>query len=119
MNEREVFEDIKKLMDSEVLVTARLVESITRASQMAAGSSPEITELFGQWLSLVGREVKKMAEPGKELSVEKTAGTIGITPVSLLSLLLFLQRRGEITLESVKIGPGTGRNEDICDCLMA
>ncbi len=119
MNEREIFEDIKKLMDSEALVTARLVESVTKTSQLAAGTSPEITELFGQWLSLVGGEVKRMAEPGKELSVKETAAAIGISDVSLLSILLFLQRRGEITLETVKIGQGTGRNEDICGCLMA
>lgn len=119
MNEREIFEDIKKLLDSEALVTARLVESIAKTSQLAAASSPEVAELFGQWLSLVGGEVKRMARPGEELSVNEAAETIGITPVSLLSLLLLLQRRGEITLESVKIGQGTGQNEDVCDCLMA
>ncbi|MGI6253685.1 MAG: hypothetical protein ACOYJV_09640 [Aminivibrio sp.] len=119
MNEQEIYKEIKNLMDSEVLVTSRLIEAITKTSQLAAGTSPEIAELFSQWLSLVGGEVKRMAQPGKEISIEETAKNIGITPVSLLSILLFLQRRGEITLESVKISKGTGLNEDICDCLMA
>lgn len=118
MNEFDLFEEMKKLLDSEGLVTARLVESVTRTSQLSASAVPEIQDLFRQWLSLVAREVKRMAVPGEDISVSEAAGTIGISPSSLLSLLFFLQRTGELSVESVRIGQGTGRNEDICDCLL-
>ncbi|MBP9027832.1 MAG: hypothetical protein KBF46_01115 [Aminivibrio sp.] len=117
MNEHDIFEEMKNLLDSEGLVTARLVESVTRTSQLSASTVPEIQDLFRQWLSLVAREVKSMAKPGKDLFLPETAGTIGISQSSLLSLLLFLQRTGELSVESVRIGRGTGKNEDICDCL--
>jgi hypothetical protein len=117
MNEHDLFEEMKKLLDSEGLVTARLVESVTRTSQLSSSTVPEIQDLFRQWLSLVAREVKRMAVPGKDFSLSEAAGTIGISPSSLLSLLLFLQRTGELSVESVRIGPGAGKNEDICDCL--
>ena len=119
MNEHDIFEEMKKLLESEGLVTARLVESVTKTSQLTASTVPEIQDLFRQWLSLVAREVKRMAEPGKDLPLVGTAGMIGISPSSLLSLLLFLQRTGEISVESVRIGQGTGNNEDICDCLLS
>jgi hypothetical protein len=119
MNENDIFEEMKKLLDSEGLVTARLVESVTRTSQMSSGTIPEIQDLFRQWLSLVAREVKRMAEPGNDMAIAEAAEKIGISSSSLLSLLLFLQRTGEISVESVRIGQGTGKNEDICDCLQA
>lgn len=119
MNQQDIFEEMKRLLDSEGLVTARLVESVVKTSQMAAASAPEIQDLFSQWLAIIGREVKRIAEPGQTLSVAEGAKSIGISPSSLLSLILYLQRTGEISVESIQIGPGTGRNEDICDCLEA
>lgn len=119
MNEQDIFKEMKKLLDSEGLVTARLVESVVKTSQLAATSVPEIQELFSQWLAIIGREVKRIAAPGKTFSIAEGAKSIGISPSSLLSLILYLQRTGEISVESVQIGPGSGRNEDICDCLEA
>lgn len=113
-----MFNELKNLMDSEGLVTARLVESVARTSQMASATLPEIQLLFDQWLSLLGNEVLRIAEPGKDFCIESMAKTIGIGQSSLLALLLSLQRRGDITIESVRIGPGKGANEDICSCLL-
>jgi hypothetical protein len=118
MNEQDIFEEMKRLLDSEGLVTARLVESVTRTSQFSAASVPEIQMLFQQWLSLICREVKRFAVEGSDLSISETAQKIGISPSSLLSLLLLLQRSGDVSVESVRIGKGTGKNEDICSCLL-
>lgn len=116
MNEKEMYDEIKKLLESEGLVTARLVESISRTAQMCSVTLPEMQVLFDQWLSLIGREVLRLAEPGKEMAVSETAGMIGISESSLLAILLSLQRRGKIKVESLRIAEGTGKNEDICSC---
>lgn len=116
MNEKELYEEIKKLLESEGLVTARLVESVSRTAQMCSVTLPEMQILFDQWLSLIGREVLRLAEPGKDITVCETAGIIGISESSLLAILLSLQRRGKITVETLRIAQGTGKNEDICSC---
>ena len=116
MNEKEMYDEIKKLLESEGLVTARLVESVSRTAQMCSVTLPEVQVLFDQWLSLIGREVQRLAEPGKDISVSETAGMIGISESSLLTILLSLQRRGKIKVETLRIAEGTGKNEDICPC---
>ena len=116
MNEKEMYDEMKKLLESEGLVTARLVESVSRTAQMCSVTLPEVQVLFDQWLSLIGREVQRLAEPGKDISVSETAGMIGISESSLLAILLSLQRRGKIKIETLRIAEGTGNNEDICHC---
>lgn len=117
-DERAMFKEIKKLIDSEGLVTARLVESVNRTAQMASSTVPEIQDLFATWLSLVGGEVKRMAEGSPELDIADTASGIGIDESSLLSILLMLHREGKISIKSVRTTPGDGRNREICSCLM-
>ena len=117
MDEKELYGEMKKLLESEGLVTARLVESVSRTAQMCSVTLPEMQMLFDQWLSLIGREVLRLAEPEREISVSGSAGTIGISESSFLAILLSLQRRGKISVTSLRIGKGTGENEDICSCL--
>ncbi len=117
MDEKELYGEMKKLLESEGLVTARLVESVSRTAQMCSVTLPEMQVLFDQWLSLIGGEVRRVAEPGKEIDVSETAGAIGISPSSLLAILLSLQRRGKISVKSLRIGEGKEENEDICSCL--
>lgn len=117
-NGHQHLQEIKRLLDSEGLVTARLVESVTRTAQMASTTVPEIQDLFSQWLSLIGGEVARMAASAPEMDIVSTAQMIGIEESSLLSLLLMLQREGKLTIESVRIGKGRGKNSEICSCLM-
>jgi len=117
-NEHKLIQEVKRLMDSEGLVTARLVESVTRTAQMASTTVPEIQDLFSQWLSLIGGEVARMAASSPEMDIASTANRIGIEESSLLSLLLMLQREGALSIESVRIGKGKGKNSEICSCLM-
>lgn len=117
-NEHKLIQEVKRLLDSEGLVTARLVESVTRTAQMASTTVPEIQDLFSQWLSLIGGEVARMAASLPEMDIASTANRIGIEESSLLSLLLMLQREGALSIESVRIGKGKGKNSEICSCLM-
>ncbi|MFA7621524.1 MAG: hypothetical protein WCY56_06710 [Aminobacteriaceae bacterium] len=117
-NERTLFQDIKRLIDSEGLVTARLVESVNRTAQMASTTVPEIQDLFSRWLALVGGEVLRIASSSPDMDISATAKSIGIDNSSLLSLLLMLHREGKISIDSVRLGSGDGRNKEICSCLM-
>ena len=117
-NEHKLIQEVKRLMDSAGLVTARMVESVTRTAQMASTTVPEIQDLFSQWLSLIGGEVARMAASSPEMDIASTANRIGIEESSLLSLLLMLQREGALSIESVRIGKGKGKNSEICSCLM-
>lgn len=117
-NEHKLIQEVKRLLDSEGLVTARLVESVTRTAQMASTTVPEIQDLFSQWLSLIGGEVARMAASSPEMDIASTANRIGIEESSLLSLLLMLQREGALSIESVRIGKEKGKNSEICSCLM-
>ena len=117
-NEHKLIQEVKRLLDSEGLVTARLVESVTRTAQMASTTVPEIQDLFSQWLSLIGGEVARMAASSPEMDIASTANRIGIEESSLLSLLVMLQREGALSIESVRIGKGKGKNSEICSCLM-
>lgn len=117
-NEHKLIQEVKRLLDSEGLVTARLVESVTRTAQMVSTTVPEIQDLFSQWLSLIGGEVARMAASSPEMDIASTANRIGIEESSLLSLLLMLQREGALSIESVRIGKGKGKNSEICSCLM-
>ncbi len=117
LDEKTLFEEIRALLDSEALVTARLVESVAKVSQLSSVTHPEIEMLFRHWFSIVTREIKRSLEFGKEFSVPASAQEIGISPSVYLALLLQLQRQGEISVQSITIAQGTGKNEDICSCL--
>lgn len=117
MDEHAMYEEMKRVLDSEVLVTARLVESVTKVAQMSSFTHPELDGLFLQWLSLVAGQVQRVAGSQKEISIPSVAQEIGVSPSAFLAILLHLQRQGELTIDSVTIGRGTGRNEDLCECL--
>ncbi len=103
-------------LDSCRLVTARLVDSITRSSQMASSRTPEMEELFCQWRDLIAREILTHSTDGR-LEVDRVAEAIGISPSTVLSLFLALHRAGEVTISSVQFRKGPGMNREICDCL--
>ena len=98
-------------------VTARLVESISRTSQLAAGSTPELQRLFERWISIVTGEILKDAKEQGFLNIEDTAGRIGIDDSSVLCLIQYLHRQGLIKVTEVKTTEGTGRDSEICVCL--
>ena len=98
-------------------VAARLIDSITRTAQLASSATPEMQELTSQWIELVGREVLGRVKEGQELDVLGTAVSIGITPSSVLSIILALQRQGKVSVTHLRCAPGSGTNEDLCHCM--
>ncbi len=98
-------------------VAARLIDSITRTAQLASGTTPEMQELTSQWIELIGREVLSRSQGQDEIDIEEMARSIGISPSSLLSLFLTLQRRGRLKVTHLRCGAGEGKNEDLCSCM--
>ena len=112
-----LIEDMKNMLDSTALVTARMIDSVINNSQLASSTTPEMQDLFRSWLECIAGEVKrKLVEKG-DLSAEeiqKTANDIGISTNTLLSLVLYLQRKGDIRVDSIRISPGSGLNTEVC-----
>jgi hypothetical protein len=108
--------DIKNVLDTERLLTARMVDSILRTCQMASYATPEMQEMFSQWLGLVGEQVlRECAE--SSCDVEAMARTIGVSESTIFSLLGFLHRSGRIRVETVRFTDGDGKNSEACSCL--
>jgi len=112
-----LIEDMKNMLDSTALVTARMIDSVINNSQLASSTTPEMQDLFRSWLECIAGEVKrKLVEKG-DLSadeIQKTANDIGISTNTLLSLVLYLQRKGDIRVDSIRISPGSGLNTEVC-----
>lgn len=115
--------EIKHALDSERLLTARMVDSILRTSQVASSATPEMQEMFNQWLNLVGEQV--LREAGKssqgnqsgECDVPALARSVGVSEATIFSLLVFLHRSGRIRVEAVRFSNGDGKNLETCSCL--
>lgn len=111
----ELFNDCKRIIDSTSLVTARMIESITRNSQLASSTTPEMLEMFESWIKLVSGEIlRNLSEETNDVDIQKTADKIGLTPSTLLSLMLYLHRNGSIRISGMNIKKGSGDNTEIC-----
>jgi hypothetical protein len=115
--------EIKNVLDCERLLTARMVDSILRTNQMASYATPEMQDMFNQWLSMVGEQV--LREPGEigqadqksECDVPALARSIGVSEATIFSLLAYMHRSGRIRVETVRFSKGDGKNSEICSCL--
>ncbi len=55
-------QDMKMLVHSLELVSARIFESVITLNQTACSNTPEMHALFDQWVSFLGEEVLRAAE---------------------------------------------------------
>ena len=108
--------ELREVLDTEKLITARLVDSVARSAQLASGITPEMQELFEQWISFITQQIKREAN-GCEIDIPLTANKIGIKESSLLSLVLYMQRNGSLNVQKVTFLEGNGLNEEVCNCL--
>ena len=111
---------IKNLIDTERMLTARMVDSIMRTSQMASYATPEMQEMFNQWLNLVGEQMLREAgetEGKSECDISALARSIGVSEGTIFSLLAYLHRSGRIRVETVRFSSGDGKNSEACSCL--
>ncbi len=109
-------QDAAGLVKSLELVSARLIECITKTSQTACSATPETQQLFNQWLELVGDQILDAAENGV-LKPGELALEIGVTPDTVISLAVALHRQGKLRITSLSVSGGNGSNHDICGCL--
>lgn len=116
MNSPEV-EKMNELLSSCSKVTARLIESVVQTNQLASQATPEMQQLFQQWVNLLAGELLNHVQEEEPLDIEGISNKIGITPSTALSLLLFLHRKGDLAIKSVTLEKGDGRNREICHCL--
>lgn len=113
--QRNATEDLIQSLEK---VSARMIEAVLQTAQLAATASPEVQSLFHQWVSCLEEQIlEELRGERKALDLEAWAGRIGVTPTSLASLLLSLQRKGSVRILRMEVEPGGGRNEDLCDCL--
>ena len=110
-------DDLKRLMDAERLVTARLVESVLRTSRLAGTATPELQDLFREWLGVMGSHILEEVEGPARRDVAAWARELGIGEVSLFSLLVQLHRSGAVRIRAVELEPGDGDDAERCDCL--
>lgn len=110
-------DELRHLMDAERLVTARLVESVLRTSRLAGMATPELQELFQEWLSVMGSHILEEVEAPVRRSVASWAGELGIEETSLFALLVQLHRSGAVRIRAVELEPGDGRDSERCGCL--
>ena len=114
----EMMKNVKEMLESERLLTARLVDSILRTSQVASAATPEMQDMFSQWLSLIGEQVlREIGEKG-ECDIPALSQAIVVGETTLFSLLVFLHRSGRIRVENVRVSAGNGKNAEACGCLM-
>lgn len=110
-------ETLNRYLESCELVTARLIESVSRTCQLASTATPEMQELFEQWLSCIGSAVLDHFDGNSSINVRETAQQIGISPESLVSLLLYLDRQGKISIDKIEVTKQNGDDREICSCL--
>lgn len=119
MQERDLMEQVKEVLDSERLLTARMVDSVLRSTQMASLATPEMQDMFDQWVTLIGRQMLAEIGPAGECDIPSLARTIGVGETTLFSLLVYLHRSGKIHIDGVRFSVGKGNNTESCGCLMA
>lgn len=110
-------QDARELIRSLELVSARILDSIVSTGQLASTATPEMHSLFSQWVAMISGELLRIAGESGTIDPEATAGHIGITTETALSLALTLHRQGKIKITGLTIEPGDGKNKDICGCM--
>ena len=110
-------QDMNQFVHSLEIVSARLMDTITRASQTACSATPEMQSLFDQWVSMIGDGIVIAAGESGTLDPVKLAEETGVTQDTILSLILALHRQGKIKITGVTAEPDLGGNREICGCL--
>ena len=116
MNEQE--SRIEKLVNALELVSARLIETTIANAQVATSQTPEMRKLFDTWTRYICEELMRNQEDDGTFDISQISATIGLNPSSVTALLLAMHRQGRIQITKIQAVPGSGKNEDICDCIV-
>jgi predicted transcriptional regulator len=107
-----------KLVDSLELVTARLLEMIASNNRIASSQTPEMRRLFDDWVRLMADEILRITSEEEMIDVKKISSQIGLAPTTVTGMLLALERQGAIEITHIRTAKGSGKNQDLCDCLL-
>ncbi|MDY5389510.1 hypothetical protein [Cloacibacillus porcorum] len=110
-------QDMRQLVKSLELVSARIFDSVVRISQLAASNTPEMQQLFSQWVACLSDTIISSVEKEGALYPDELARNIGVTPATIISLTLTLHREGRIKITEIKAEPASGDNTEICGCM--
>jgi hypothetical protein len=110
-------QSLQELVKSLELVSARVLDSIVTAGQMASSNTPEMRHLFDQWVAMLGGEVLRAAAEKGEFNPAELAASIGVQPSTVVSLALGLYRQGKLDITGIKAKPCDDSNREICGCL--
>ena len=110
-------QDMKMLVHSLELVSARIFDSVITLSQLASSNTPEMNALVEQWVSYLGEELISEAEEKGKLDPEEISKRIGVSASTVISLALALHRQGKLKIKSLEVEQGNNVNSEICGCL--
>ena len=110
-------QDMDMLIKSLELVSARILESVVTVNQTASSATPEMQNLFNQWVSCLGEEIIRAVSENGRLVPDELAKTIGVTPSTIISLCLTLHRQGKIKINEMNAEIINSPNQEICGCL--
>lgn len=110
-------QNLRELVHSLELVSARVFDSIITTSQLAAATTPEMRSLFSQWTDMIGGELLRTTGNDGTIDPAAASNQIGITEDTVISLALALHRQGKIKITGLTVEPGDGVNKDICACM--
>ena len=110
-------QDMRQLVKSLELVSARIFDSVVRISQLAASNTPEMQQLFSQWVACLSDTIISSVEKEGALYPDELARNIGVTPATIISLALTLHREGRIKITEIKAEPASGDNTEIRGCM--
>ena len=108
---------LERLVSSLEVVSTGMIESVVVNSQLASSQTPEMRELFDTWLGCMSDEIARFFEGSGEVNLTDISDATGLSRESVLSLLVALDRRGEIMIRKVTGEKGNGKNSEICDCI--
>lgn len=112
-----VLKELKNLIESSSLVTARLIESVSMNSQLASSITPEMQHMFHQWMDLITKDILRSFDDYGTINIRKVASEMGISESTVLSLVLYLHRQGTLSIENITACKSDGENREICHCL--
>ena len=104
-------QDLNNLLRSLELTSARVLESVASASVLATSSNPEINMLFQEWLRCLQNNIIGSFADGVEYDVALESRKVGLSENAFLSLLLALQRSGQMSITHFKIDTTVGESE--------
>lgn len=95
---------------------ARILDSVTNAALMSSWATPQMQDMFAEWLEIIDRQVISGLDVPGRINVADKAKEIGISGSTLVGMLLCLHRRGSISITDVGVDRENGSHDEICSC---